>query len=162
MSETALLKRTIVFHRMNSKIVDSYKIYTIFQDDTYSIGFRQELLDEIKNPDIPDVKVAKIPLEYNENLTWKSPNDIYMDIDHPFHLYINGFIVSPLMYEYNRITKLITINSKLLKVEQDATIELEYFRDIITKTYLLDDDCKIKVVPVYKKEAQIGKHNVII
>ena len=158
----ALLTKTITFRRMNNKHVKGYKIYALFPDNNYSSGIREDLLDEFDNPSEPNVQRTRIKLEYNNNQTWELPNDIYIDRDHKFRLFINNIITSPLYYQYNKYNKLLTINHNLKPLKSDDIIELEYFKDFITKSYALEQNCTIKVQPIFADTYTYGNHNIII
>ena len=133
---TALLKKTISFRRLTAKNVLSYEVYATYKDDKYSSGMRQELLDTIKNPIVPNPVIKRITLNYNDNATWQLPYDAYLDRDHQFRLYLNGFIL--------------------------GTMEMEYYQDIITKDYMLEQDCQISIKPIFKDSYTYGYHNIII
>lgn len=158
--EVGLLKRTVTFVKMDYSRVKGYQVLTT--DPSGTIQSETKLLEEIENPIIPDTDIKKIKLEYNDKLTWKLPEDIFMDIDHKFNLYINGFIVSPIYYNHNRNTNLVTINTKIQPVDPSDEIILEYYRNVISRTYLLEDDLKIIIKPIYRKHVQYGGHNVIV
>ena len=158
----AFLVKTITFKRLNNKHVKGYNVYGLFPDDNYSSGIREELIDSFDNPSEPNTQRTKIDLEYNDNYTWKLPKDLYTDRDHKFRIYINDFIVSTLYYEYNKYNHLVTINKNLKEINPNDKITLEYFRDMITKSYPLESNCKIKVVPVFADTYTYGNHNVIV
>ena len=157
----ALLKKTITFRRLSSKNVLRYEIYATYKDDEYGSSIKTELLDTIENPIIPNPITKKILLEYNNNFTWKLPDDAYLDKDHQFRLYINDNLLITLKYRFNRITKLITIDNSV-RYTPDDKMELEYYQDIITKDYSLENDCRITVNPVFKDNYTYGFHNVIM
>ena len=158
----SLLKKSITFKRMDSKNVIGYEIYGLFKDSNYASGIREELIDTIDNPSEPNTSLTSIILEFNNSYTWKLPDDIYLDRDHKFKIYINGFIVSTLYYQYNKYNKLLTINKNLKTIEPDSTIKLEYFKDTITKSYMLEEDCQIKIKPIFSESYTYGTHNIII
>ena len=99
--------KTISFKRMNSKHVKSYKIYGIFKDSNYTSGLRTELLEELKNPSVPNTELTTVKLDYNDNYTWELPNDLFTDREHKFKLFINKTIVSTMYYQYNKNIKAI-------------------------------------------------------
>ena len=152
---TAYLKKKISFLRMPSKDVIGYEVYE-------KIGTETKLIDTIENPVFPTPILKRIHFSYNENITWNVPEDIYLDRDHPIQMYLNGFIVNPIYYDYNRISKLITINKNLVTVNRNDIIELEYFSDIIIKEYMVENDCEIMIKPIFNDNCQFGTHNIII
>ena len=158
----ALLKKTISFRRLASRNVLSYEVYATYKSDDYESGIKVELLDTIENPEIPNPVLKRIELDYNDNFTWKLPYDAYLDRDHQFRLYINNFIVSSMCYKFNRLSKLITLDINMKNCTVNDKIEMEYYQDIITKSYMLEDDCKISVKPVFTDSYTYGYHNVII
>lgn len=157
-----LLKKTITFRRLPAKNVVAYEIYASYQDSNYASGVRTELLDTIQNPNMPETYVKRIPLDYNGNATWKLPDDAYLDRDHQFRLYLNGFMLSSLAYSFNRITKLITLDTVMKKYTVNDKVEMEYYQDLIVKDYMLEENCSIKVKPIFTESSQYGFHNVII
>ena len=158
--EVGLIKRTITFLRMDYSRVKGYRILSA--DPSGVIQSETKLLEEIDNPVVPDTNIKKIKLDYNDKITWKLPEDIYMDQDHRFSIFINGFILPPINYSHNRITNLITINEKIQPVEPTDEIFLEYYRNVISRSYLLEDDIKIIVKPIYRDSVQYGGHNMIV
>lgn len=154
--------KTISFKRMNSKHVKSYKIYGIFKDSNYTSGLRTELLEEIKNPSVPNTELTTVKLDYNDNYTWELPNDLFTDREHKFKLFINKAIVSAMYYQYNKYSKLLTIDKNLKPLTVNDTIELEYYRDRIKRTFVVSQDCQIKIEPVFADTYTYGNHNVII
>lgn len=158
----AFLKKTISFRRLTSKNVLAYEVYATYKDDTYTSGVKTELLDTIENPIIPNPITKRIELLYNDNATWELPYDAYLDRDHQFRLYLNDFILSSMCYNYNRLSKLITLDTVMKEYTNNDKLELEYYQDIITKEYMLDKDCEITVKPVFTDSYTYGYHNVII
>lgn len=157
-----LIKKTITFRRLSNKNVLEYKIYGTFKDDTYSNGIRCDLLDTIKNPSLPSPCMIRIKLPYNDNATWKLPEDAYLDRDYQFRLYLDGFILSSMAYAYNRVTKLITLDTVMKEYNVNSKLEMEYYRDVITKSYVLENDCQITVKPIFAETYSFGTHNIII
>jgi hypothetical protein len=158
----ALLKKTITFRRLTSKNVLAYEIYATYKDDTYISGVRTELLDTIENPIVPNPVIKRIELNYNDNATWKLPYDAYLDRDHQFRLYLNGAIVSTMCYNFNKVSKLITLDTILKKYTVNDKIEIEYYQDIITKDYMLEKNCEISIKPIFTESYTYGYHNIII
>ena len=158
----SLLTKTITFKRMNNKHVKGYEIYGLFQDEKYSSGIREELIDSFDNPSTPNVQRTRITLEYNDNQTWELPRDMYIDKDYKFRVYVNNVIMSPLYYQFNKYNRLLTINHNLKPLNANDVIELEYYKDLITKTYSLEYNCSIKIKPIFADTYTYGNHNVII
>ena len=158
----ALLKKTVSFRRLTAKNVLSYEIYATYKDDTYESGMRTELLDTIENPIEPNPILKRIELEYNDNATWALPYDAFLDRDHKFRLYLNDFIVSSMCYSFNRLSKLITLDTVMMKYQIGDKLEMEYYQDIITKDYMLENNCDITVKPIFKDSYTYGYHNIII
>lgn len=158
----ALLNKTITFRRLTAKNVLAYEIYATYKDDSYTSGVRTELLDTIENPKIPNPVLKRIELKYNDNATWSLPYDAYLDRDHQFRLYLNDFIISSLCYKFNRLSKLITLDTMMKKYTPSDKIEMEYYQDIITKSYMLEQDCEISVKPIFTDSYTYGYHNVIM
>lgn len=157
-----LLKKTIIFRRLPAKNVVGYKIWASYQDNSYENGIRTELLDEIKNPSAPETYMKRIELKYSSNATWKLPFDAYLDRDHQFRLYLDGFPLSSMMYAFNKVTKLITLDTVVKKYDLSSKVELEYYQDLIKKEYMVEQDCSIKVQPIFIESYTYGFHNVII
>jgi hypothetical protein len=63
---------------------------------------------------------------------------------------------------YNRVTRLISIDTALEEYSIENEVYLEYYRDVITKEYVTEDDCIIIVTPILKDSSIIGDHNVIL
>ena len=164
----ALIKKTITFRRLASKNVTSYEVYATYKDSNYTSGLRTELLDVIKNPYHPKPILTTIELEYNNNATWELPNDAFLDRDHKFRLFLQktfeeDYMVLPTVcYSFNRITKLITLDTVMKDYEIGDKVKLEYYKDIITKEYSVVDDCTISILPVFREDYNYGTHNVII
>lgn len=160
--DTLLIQKEITFKRMSNRHVKGYEIYGLFPDENYTSGIRKVLLDYIKNPGHPNVDMSSKELEYNKNYTWKLPEDMFLDRDHKFKIFINNTIVNPLYFQYNKYSRLVTIDKNLKPIDINDKIRVDYFRDMITKTYSLDEDCTIQVVPIYADSYTYGNHNVII
>ena len=157
-----LLKKTITFRRLGTKNVLKYEVYASYKDSSYASGIRQELLDTIPNPSVPDPHVVRITLPYNDNATWDLPEDAYLDRDHQFHLYLNGFILSNMAYAFNRVAKLITLDTVMKQYDVNSKLEMVYYHDSITTSYMLSDDCELRVKPICTDSYTFGTHNVII
>lgn len=162
MSFVALLKKTITFRRLPSKHVKCYEVYAAYKDDNYDSGIRNELLDIIDNPDVPNPRLIRIPLAYNDNATWELPDDAFLDRDHQFRLFLNNFIMSSAYFNFNRLLKLITFDTVAKTYTLNDKMELEYYQDIITKEYMLESDCVITVKPIFLDTYNYGDHNIII
>lgn len=157
----AEMKKKITFKRLTARNVLRYEIYGEFKDNSSS-GIKTRLLDTIENPTEPSLYLHKIPLEYNMDATWKLPDDAYFDRDHQFRIYINDVVLSPMCYKFNRRAKLITLDVLMKEYHVTDKVELEYYRDLIVKEYMVDDDCMIKVKPIFSMLHSYGDHNVII
>ena len=155
----AEMKKKITFKRLTSRNVLKYEIYGEFKENN---GVRIELLDTIDNPIEPTLYLHKIELEPNINATWELPNDAYLDRDHHFRIYVNDAIITPMCYKFNRVTKLITLDVIMREYHITDKVEIEYYRDLITKEYIVEDDCLIKVKPIFVQSYSYGDHNVII
>lgn len=158
----ALLTKTITFKRLNNKHVQGYEVYGLFPDDNYSSGIREELIDAFDNPSEPNVERTSIDLEYNDNYTWELPKDLYIDRDHKFKVYINDAVLNILYYQYNKYNRFITIDKNLKPLDSNDKIRVEYFRDMITRTYPLESNCQIRIKPIFADTYTYGNHNVII
>lgn len=158
----ALLKKTITFRRLTAKNVTAYEIYAKFPDINYDSGVRTELLERFDNPVEPNPYIKRITLDYNEDATWELPYDAYLDRDHQFRLYLNGFILGTMAYKYNRVHKLISLDTVMKKYESSDKIELEYYQDLITRSYMLESNCEIYVKPIFTDSYTYGYHNIII
>lgn len=158
----ALLKKTITFRRLTAKNVLSYEVYVAYKDSNYASGTRVELLDTIQNPTVPNPVLKRITLGYNDDATWELPYDAYLDRDHQFRLFLNETIMSSMFYSYNRLTKLITFDTVAKKYSLNDKMEMEYYQDIITKDYVLEEDGIITIKPIFTDSYTYGTHNIII
>ena len=158
----AFLKKNITFIRLSSKNCTGYEIYGHFKDDSYASGIRTELLDTVDNPKEPNPVLHKIDLPKNSHPTWELPRDAFMDRDHKFYLYQNGFIISPLCYYYNKLSRLFTLDIMMKPYSIEDEMELEYYQDLVELSYTLEEDCQIKIKPIFKQTATFGDHNIII
>ena len=163
-----LIKKKITFRRLASKNVIAYKVYGIFKDSNYASGLRNELLDVIENPYYPNPILTEIELEYNDNATWKLPDDAFLDKDHQFRMFMQktyepDYMVLPsIAFSYNRLTKLITLDIVMKDYDVGDKIKLEYYKDVIIKEYVVADDCTINITPVFKDDYNYGTHNIIM
>lgn len=158
----AMIEKTISFRRLAAKNVIAYEIYAAYKDNNNSSGVRTELIDTIQNPKFPNPVLTEIELEYNEDATWELPEDAYLDKDYQFRIYLNEFILSHICYSYNRHSRKFTLDTVIKKYEVGDKVKLEYYRDVITKKYAFDEDCKISVKPIFKDDSSCGYHNIII
>lgn len=158
----ASIKKTIRFPRLTSKNVLSYEIYTKTVDDTYNSGIRIDLIDTIQNPVIPSPVQDTIDLEYSNNATWNLPKNIYMDRDHDIIILINDIQISKLYYTVNKPAKLFTINTNKITINPDTKISIIYYKDIIEKSYMVEQDCEIFIKPIIIDSYHYGQHNVIL
>lgn len=156
------IKKTIYFPRLSSKNVISYEIYTKTIDDTYDSGIRTELIDTIPNPIIPSPVRGEMELEYSNNATWNLPKNIYMDKDHEIIILVDGIQISKLHYTINKTAKIFTINTNKVKIEPNTKVKIIYYKDIIEKSYMLENDCEFFVKPIIIDSYQYGMHNVIL
>lgn len=162
MSVPAILKKKISFLRLSKKNCSAYQIYALYHDDKYASGIRKELLEEFENPSLPNPVIKSIQLEHKEEPTWELPKDIYMDRDHPLRLYQNGFIVSSMYYSINRVTRLLSVDTIVREYSNTDEMVLEYYRDVIIKEYVLEEDCDIQIIPIFKDTSVLGDHNIIM
>ena len=65
-------------------------------------------------------------------------------------------------YKYNRVHKLISLDTVIKKYESTDKLELEYYQDLITRSYMLETDCQIYVKPIFTDSYTYGYHNIII
>ena len=158
----AMLKKEISFIRLSSKNCSHYEIYAQYEDSNYASGTRTELLDTVENPTKPNPVLTRIPLEPVVHPTWELPKDIYMDADHKFYIYQNDILINPMCFKYNRITRLVTMDEKMNSYSLNDKMEIQYYRDIIELSYVLEHDCTIKIKPIFKQTATFGDHNIII
>lgn len=164
----AIIKKKITFRRLSSKNVIEYKVYGTFKDSNYSSGLRTELLDTIKNPYYPNPVLTEIELEYNDNATWRLPDDAFLDRDHQFRIFMkktyeSDYMVLPsIAFSYNRLNKLITLDVAMKDYDVGDKIKLEYYKDVIVKEYAVVDDCTINITPVFKDDYNYGTHNIIM
>lgn len=160
------LQKTITFKRLPLKHVTGYEVYGEFKDSSYTSGIRRELLEKFDNPAVPDIFELTIDLPYSQNATWRLPYDAYLDRDHTFYLtLVNGDIIERLgsmFISFNRITRMITLDTVAKTYDANSKVKLTYFQDLITRTYSLVDDCKILVKPVFAENYTYGFHNIII
>ena len=158
----ALLKKTITFRRLPRTACIEYEIYAEYEDQNEPSGIRSELIDTIPNPSEPSPVTKRIPLPRVMNPTWQLPDDAFYDRDHHFRLFQNGHALATLYYNYNRVTRLFTIDEHLLTYMNSDEMELEYYVDVIVKTYQFEENCKITVRPIFSHSYDYGDHNVII
>ena len=57
---------------------------------------------------------------------------------------------------------LITIDTVLKPYSQSNKIELEYYQDLISKTYMLEEQCDIWVKPIFIEGYNHSHHNIIL
>lgn len=158
----ASLVKKITFRRLENKAVAGYEIYGKFNDNSYTSGYRTELIDYIENPNQPDLFIKRIPLDYSTDATWKIPNDAYVDREHQFRLFFDDAPLPTMFFKYNRVNGLITIDTVLKPYSQSNKIELEYYQDLITKTYMLEEQCDIWVKPIFIEGYNHSHHNIIL
>ena len=157
-----LLEKTVSFRRLTAKNVVAYEIYATYKDDNYKSGMRTELLDTILNPEYPQPVSTEIELSYNDDATWKLPDDAILDRDYQFKIFLNDSMLSSMCYNYNRVTKLISIDTNMEAYSPSDKAVLKYYRDIITKKYAFTDDCQLSVKPIFRDDYNYGYHNIII
>jgi len=156
------IKKTIRFPRLSSKNVLGYEIYTKTIDATYDSGIRTELIDTIPNPIIPSPVREELELEYSNNATWNLPKNIYMDKDHEVIILVDGIQISKLHYTINKTSKVFTINTNKVKIEINTKVKIIYYKDVIEKSYTLENDCEFFINPIIIESYQYGMHNVIL
>lgn len=158
----ALLKKNITFRRLPNKACLRYEIYGNFPDSEYASGIRTELLEILENPVEPSPCIKRVSLEQVEAPTWELPEEAYLDRDHRFRLFQDGFVVPSMAYSFNKITRKITLDNTMRHYDVSNIMELEYYRDIITRSYTLEENCTITVKPIFSQNYAYGDHNVII
>lgn len=158
----ANIKKTIRFPRLSSKSVLGYEVYTKTLDSTYESGIRNDLLDTIENPSIPNPIKETITLDYAINATWSLPRHIYLDKDHSIIVLIDGLQISSLCYNVNKLRNVFSISTNKIELNPSTKIEMIYYKDMIEKSYLLENDCEIFVKPIIKESYQYGDHNIIL
>jgi hypothetical protein len=156
------IKKTIKFPRLSSKNVIAYEIYTKTVDVTYESGIRTDLIDTISNPNIPSPVVTERKFDYSENGTWYLPKDIYMDRDHKIRVFVDDIQISSLYYTINKMAGLFTINKNAITINPDSIVKIEYYKDIIEKSYMVEQECEVIVKPKMIESYHYGKHNIIL
>ena len=48
------------------------------------------------------------------------------------------------------------------KYEPEDKLELEYYQDLITRSYMLESNCEIYIKPIFTDSYTYGYHNIII
>lgn len=158
----SVVRKNITFRRLSNKACSKYKIYRQYDDETSVSGTRIELIDEIDNPSEPSIYTRRIPLEHSSDPTWSLPMDAFYDRNHHFRLFQNGHALSSIYYNYNRVNRLFTIDTQLIEYNVGDDIELEYFVDVIKRTYTFEKEFKILIKPVFSQEYMYGDHNIIV
>lgn len=165
MSETiipSILRKNITFRRLPTKACSGYEIYGEFKDSTAASGKRLELLDKFQNPSEPSPVTKRITLSQEKEPTWMLPWDAFLDRNHKFRLFLNNAALPNLYYNYNRATRLFTIDEQLQEYVPSDTVELEYYVDVIQRSYQLEEDCRIIIRPTFSQDYGFGDHNVIM
>lgn len=167
-------KKIVRFKRLPNKHIAGYMIYGIFKDNNYESGKRQEsLLKDSDGNDVmyinprypvknPEQNFKEIELEYNKNVTWTLPDDAFYGRDYKFQIFINGALLPTLFYDYNKLTRVFTINTTLKEIDPNDTITLKYWRDYIVLEFDINEECDILVKPVFRPGYDYGYHNIII
>ena len=158
----ALLKKNISFRRLPRNACSMYEIYAEYEDATQASGVRTELIDTISNPSEPSPVIKRISLEHEKEPTWMLPDDAFYDRDHHFRLFQNGHALPTIYYNYNRVTKLFSLDEQIMPYQVSDEMELEYYVDVIEKSYQFEEGCKIIVRPVFSGNYDYGDHNIII
>lgn len=158
----AQLMKKIKFVRLPTNVCSGYNVYGVFKDPGYASGVRKELLDEIVNPGVPSVEIVTILLKSTGDPTWTLPEEAFLDREHPFRLKVNNTYLSSMYYSYNKVNRLISIDTELVAWNYGDKVELEYYRDVINTRYFVPEDCEIIVQPIFISSASIGEHNVIL
>lgn len=158
----AELIKKIKFVRLPTNICSGYNVYGIFQDPGYSSGIRRDLLDRIENPGTPSVEIVSIVLKSTGEPTWTLPEEAFLGREHPFRLKMNNAYLSSMYYSYNKVNRLISVDTELIKWNYGDKMELEYYRDVINARYTVSADCEIIVQPIFISSASVGDHNVIL
>lgn len=157
-----MIKKKISFLKLSDRFCSSYKIYAVFKDDEYASGTRTELVDEFENPKEDTPVLITKELDKVQEPTWKLPEDAYLDQDHPFYLYQNDFIINTIFYSYNRVTRLITLDTTLKPYSINDDMKIKYYKNIITREYSFEEDCDINIVPIFTDSSVFGNHNIIL
>lgn len=158
----SILRKNITFRRLSQKSCSGYEIYGEFKDSTIPSGKRLDLLDKFDNPSEPSPITRRIDLLQEKEPTWQVPYDAFIDRNHKPRLYQNGHALANICYDYNRITRLITLNTNIKEYSLDDKMELEYWVDVIKRSYNVEDDCRIIVRPIFSQDYGFGDHNIII
>mgnify|MGYP006990130461 FL=1 len=57
---------------------------------------------------------------------------------------------------------MVTLDTVIETYDVNSKIEMEYYQDLIKKDYMLEEDCDIRIEPVFAESSSYGFHNVII
>ena len=158
----SIIRKNITFRRLSNKACSKYRIYAVFKDNTSDSGTRTELIDEFDNPSEPSIYTRRIPLSHEKEPTWTLPFDAFYDRNHHFRLFINNHAISSVYYNYNRKNRLFTLDEQLIDYDVSYNVELEYFVDVIKKSYTFEKECNIIVKPIFSQEYMYGDHNIIV
>lgn len=162
MIEIGIITKNYSFIRMPYTECDEYAIYVEYVDQ--DLRKQREFVKCIPNKPEPDIETRTVPLEYNIDLTWTLPDDVYMDKDHRIVLYKNGFMLNPFVYDYNRVSNMLTINQSMEAVEMGDEITMTYYRDVIRGSILLAEyqtDARLIIKP-HLINGRVGRHQIIV
>lgn len=149
-------KRKITFLRNNNSDIYAYLITVIETNNGVESKYSLPL---ILNPDKPNLLTKRVSIIVNDSVNVDVPKDIFVDTSHDIKLYINGSIVSTLIYEYNKTINQIKLHTPL---NLDDAIELEYYRDEMVAYHDSNKLCRYVVSPIYSKTNNLGDHNLLL
>lgn len=145
-----LVKENIItFERLSYYLCEGYNLKIIYDE-----GIEETIY--IENTKASNFIKEKKELQYNSELLWILPSNICATSAADIKVYINNVELNTNYYDYNKASKMISINE--VDVTKNDVIEVEFDTDKIQYIHNSEKTCKYYVYPVFKNNYKIGQH----
>ena len=145
-----LVKENIItFERLSYYLCEGYNLKIIYDEGIEEIIY-------IKNTKAANFIKEKKELQYNSELLWILPSNIYATSAADIKVYINNVELNTNYYDYNKASRMISIHE--IDLTKNDVIEVEFDTDKIQYIHNSEKTCKYYVYPVFKNNYKIGQH----
>lgn len=149
-------ENVLTFKRLTALNVTGYNI--VVKETLPNGSISKYILDTIPNSKVPQPVSHKKILQYTRNQTWQLSDEMYIDSDYSFKVFVNSIKLNDTQYTFSEKLKILTIVHTLT---DNDLIEIEYFKDDLLYKHSTSNSCEYFIEPVINYSYNMGDHNII-
>lgn len=139
----------ITFERLPYYLCKGYNL-----NITYSDGIEETIY--IENTKSANYIREKKELEYNAELLWTLPADIYAENASEIKVYVNNVEINTNYYNYNISSRMMSID--VLNITANDIVEVEFDEDKMQYIHSSEKTCAYYIYPIFRNNYKIGQH----